>query len=141
MSSNGYSLSDDAIVYDTLERFEPVDGLQLVLIKAQGAEDGFLYGPPCLHLVLNAPDGAYERVFSFNADSEDLAKGQGMTLALSIAKAEWENPAPATPIQSLSSSRYTVDHLPGGCVIIGLPGGQVAWRAAHKLQKEANHAR
>ena len=31
-----------------------------------------------------------------------------------------------------SSSRYTIDHLPGGCVVIGLPGGQAAWRAAHK---------
>ncbi|UVF22849.1 hypothetical protein HPT29_028525 (plasmid) [Microvirga terrae] len=27
---------------------------------------------------------------------------------------------------------YTVDRLPGGCVVIGLPGGQAAWRAAHK---------
>jgi hypothetical protein len=35
-----------------------------------------------------------------------------------------EEPPPA--------SRYTVDRLPGGCVVIGLPGGQAAWRAAHK---------
>jgi hypothetical protein len=34
--------------------------------------------------------------------------------------------------EQLPSSRYTVDHLPGGCVVIGLPGGQAAWRAAHK---------
>jgi hypothetical protein len=74
-----------------------LDGLYLSLVKAEGNEDGFLPGPPCLHLLLNAPDGAYERVFSINASREDLAKaiGQGMTLALSIARAEWENPAPA----------------------------------------------
>ena len=30
---------------------------------------------------------------------------------------------------------YTVDHLPGGCVVIGLPGGQAAWKAAHKSRK------
>jgi hypothetical protein len=42
-------------------------------------------------------DGAYERVFSVNAGHEDLAKviGQGMTLALSIARAEWDNPVAA----------------------------------------------
>ncbi|WP_114947357.1 hypothetical protein [Microvirga calopogonii] len=34
--------------------------------------------------------------------------------------------------EPLSSSRYTVDHLPGGCGVIGMPGGQAAWRAAHK---------
>jgi hypothetical protein len=37
--------------------------------------------------------------------------------------------------EPLPSSRYTVDHLPGGCVVIELPGGQAAWRAAHKDQK------
>ena len=42
------------------------------------------------------PDGAYERVFSINVSREGLAKaiGQGMTLALSMARAEWENPTP-----------------------------------------------
>jgi hypothetical protein len=85
------------IHYDTLETFDEVDGLYLSLVKADGEEDGFLAGPPCLHLVLNAPDGAYERVFSINANREDLAKaiGQGMTLALSMARAEWENPLPS----------------------------------------------
>ncbi len=34
--------------------------------------------------------------------------------------------------EPLPSHRYTVDHLPGGCVVIGLPGKQAAWRAAHK---------
>jgi hypothetical protein len=84
------------IYYDTLETFDEVDGLYLSLVKAGGEENGFLAGPPCLHLALNAPDGAYERVFSINANREDLAKaiGQGMTLALSMARAEWENPAP-----------------------------------------------
>jgi hypothetical protein len=38
----------------------------------------------------------------------------------------------ATQEEPLPSQRYTVDHLPGGCVVIGLPGGQAAWRAAHK---------
>jgi hypothetical protein len=86
------------IHYDTLEAFDEVDGLYLSLVKADGEEDGFLAGPPCLHLLLNAPDGAYERVFSVNAAHEDLAKavGQGMTLALSIARAEWESPTPAS---------------------------------------------
>lgn len=85
------------VFYDTLETFDEVDGLYLSLVKADGEEDGFLAGPPCLHLVLNAPDGAYERVFSINANREDLAKAieQGMTLALSMARAEWEIPAPA----------------------------------------------
>lgn len=85
------------VYYDTLETFDEVDGLHLSLVKADGEEDGFLHGPPCLHLLLNAPDGAYERVFSIDANREDLAKaiGQGMTLALSMARAEWENPAPA----------------------------------------------
>ena len=67
---------------------------------------------PCLHLQLNAPDGAYERVFSINAAHEDLAKavGQGMTLALSIARAEWEAPAPApAPVYK------------GECVVIPFP--------------------
>jgi len=84
------------IHYDTLETFDEVDGLFLSLVKADGEEDGFLPGPPCLHLLLNAPDGAYERVFSINASREDLAKaiGHGMTLALSMARAEWEAPAP-----------------------------------------------
>lgn len=85
------------VYYDTLETFEEVDGLYLSLVKADGEEDGFLAGPPCLHLLLNAPDGAYERVFSVNAAHEDLAKavGQGMTLALSMARAERGNPASA----------------------------------------------
>jgi hypothetical protein len=89
------------IHYDTLEAFDEVDGLYLSLVKPEGDEDGFLAGPPCLHLLLNALDGAYERVFSVNAAHEDLAKavGQGMTLALSIARAEWENPAPASAPQ------------------------------------------
>jgi hypothetical protein len=48
---------------------------------------------------------------------------------------------PAGIIQSLEAAgekkpsdapAYTVDRLPGGCVVIGLPGGQAAWRAAHK---------
>jgi hypothetical protein len=84
------------IHYDTLEAFDEVDGLYLSLVKAEGEEDGFLAGPPCLHLLLNAPDRAYERVFSVNAAHEDLAKaiGQGMTLALSMAWAEWESSAP-----------------------------------------------
>jgi hypothetical protein len=82
---------------DTLEAFDEVDGLYLSLVKAEGDEDGFLAGPPRLHLLLNAPDGAYDRVFSINAAHEDLAKaiGQGMTLALSMARAEWVNPASA----------------------------------------------
>ncbi len=100
------------IHYDTLEAFEEVDGLYLSLVKAEGNEDGFLPGPPCLHLLLNAPDGAYERVFSINAAHEDLAKavGQGMTLALSIARAEWEEPA-TTPEPTFK----------GDCLIIPFP--------------------
>jgi hypothetical protein len=43
------------IHYDTLETFDEVDGLYLSLVKADGEEDGFLAGPPCLPLVLNAP--------------------------------------------------------------------------------------
>jgi hypothetical protein len=71
------------IHYDTLESFAAVDGLHLSLIRAEGEEDGFLQGPPCLHLVLNAPDGAYERVFTVEPAHEDLARaiGHGMTLA------------------------------------------------------------
>ena len=34
--------------------------------------------------------------------------------------------------QPLPASRHTVERLPGGCVVIGLPGGQAAWRAAHR---------
>ncbi|WP_322883921.1 hypothetical protein [Microvirga lotononidis] len=34
--------------------------------------------------------------------------------------------------EPLSTLRYIIDHLPGGCVVIRLPGGQAAWRAAHK---------
>lgn len=34
--------------------------------------------------------------------------------------------------QPTAPSSYTVDRLQGGCVVIGLPGGQEAWRAAHK---------
>jgi hypothetical protein len=34
--------------------------------------------------------------------------------------------------EPLPSQRYTVDHLPSRCVVIGLPGKQAAWRAAHK---------
>jgi hypothetical protein len=98
------------VYYDTLEAFDEVDGLYLSLVKAEVNEDGFLLGPPCLHLLLNAPDGAYERVFSINAAHEDLAKaiGQGMTLALSIARAEWESPVPA-PLSK------------GECMIIPFP--------------------
>jgi len=83
------------IRYDTLETFEEVDGLCLSLVKAEGEEDGFFAGLPCLHLLLNAHDGAYERVFSMSASEEDLAKaiGQGLTPALSIARAKWEEPA------------------------------------------------
>jgi hypothetical protein len=83
------------VYYDTLKTFDEVEGLYLSLVKGDGEEDGFLAGPPCLHLLLNAPDGAYERVFSVNVNHEDLAKaiGQGMTLALSMARVEWENPA------------------------------------------------
>ena len=101
------------IHYDTLEAFEEIDGLFLSLVKAEGEDDGFLAGPPCLHLLLNAPNGGYERVISFNADREDLAKavGHGMTLALSIARAEWESPAPAPmPLPK------------GECVVIPFPG-------------------
>ncbi|QRM32620.1 hypothetical protein [Microvirga sp. VF16] len=85
------------IRYDILETFEEVDGLHLSLVKADGVEDGFLHGPPCLHLLLNVPDGACERVFTVQAGYEDLARaiGQGMTLALSMARAEWESSAPA----------------------------------------------
>jgi hypothetical protein len=84
------------IYYDTLEAFDEVDGLHLSLVKCQGEQDGFIPGPPCLHLVLNAADGAYEPVFTIQPCHEDLARaiGQGMTLALSMARAEWENPAP-----------------------------------------------
>ena len=65
--------------------------------------------------VLNAPDGAYERVFSINANREDLAKviGQGMTLALSMAQAEWESPAPS-PVRSPSQE----------CMVIPFPKKQ-----------------
>ncbi|WP_404295226.1 hypothetical protein ACD578_27690 (plasmid) [Microvirga sp. RSM25] len=99
-----------AIRYDTLETFAEVDGLHLSLVKADGEEDGFLHGPPCLHLLLNAPDGAYERVFTVQAGYEDLARaiGQGMTLALSTARAEWESSAPAPPSR-------------GQCVVIPFP--------------------
>lgn len=84
------------IHYDTLEAFEEVDGLHLSLVKAEGEEDGFLHGPPCLHLLLNGPDGAYKRGFTVKAGHENLANaiGRGMTLALSIRRTEWENPAP-----------------------------------------------
>jgi len=84
------------IHYDTLEAFDEVDGLYLSPVKAEGDEDGILAGPPCLHLLLNVPNGAHEWVFSVNAAHEDLAQaiGQGMTPALSIARAEWESPAP-----------------------------------------------
>jgi hypothetical protein len=68
------------IHYDTLETFDEVDGLYLSLVKADGEEDGFLAGPPCLHLLLNAPDGAYERVFSLDASSENLAKAIGQRM-------------------------------------------------------------
>jgi hypothetical protein len=34
--------------------------------------------------------------------------------------------------EPLPSSRHTVSHLPGGCVVLGLPEGPSAWRAAHK---------
>ena len=100
--------------YDTLESFEPIDGLYLSLIKAKGEEDGFVPGAPCLHLVLNAPDGAYECVFTVEATREDLAKaiGRGMSLALSIARAEWESPIPA-PAPALFPK--------GECVIIPYP--------------------
>jgi len=49
-------------------------------------------------LALERPSGAYERIFSINAAHEDLAKavGEGMTLALSMARAEWEIPASAS---------------------------------------------
>lgn len=101
------------IHYDTLEAFDEVDGLYLSLVKAEGEEDRFLAGPPCLHLLLNAPDGAYERVLSINAGHEDLAKaiGQGMTLALSMARAEWENPVPS---RNQKQERHE-------CVIIPFP--------------------
>jgi hypothetical protein len=80
--------------YDTLESFEEIDGLSLSLIKAKGDEDGFIPGPPCLHLVLTAKNGQPERVFSVNAGNEDAARafGQGMALALSIASDEWSEP-------------------------------------------------
>jgi hypothetical protein len=45
-----------------------------------------------------------------------------------------------TEEEPTSSSRYTVDHLPGGCVVIGLPGGQAAWRAAYKPDERASQA-
>jgi hypothetical protein len=34
--------------------------------------------------------------------------------------------------EPLDAPGYTVERLPGGCVVIELPGGQAAWRAAHK---------
>ena len=34
--------------------------------------------------------------------------------------------------EPLPSHRYTVEHLPGGSVVIKLSGGQAAWREAHK---------
>jgi hypothetical protein len=37
-----------------------------------------------------------------------------------------------TQEEQLPSLRYTVNRLPGGYVVIGLPGGSAAWRAAHK---------
>jgi hypothetical protein len=82
------------IHYNTLETFEEVDGLHLSLVRAAGDEDGFIPGPPCLHLVMNAANGAYEPVFTIQPGHEDLARaiGQGMTLALSMARAEWESP-------------------------------------------------
>ena len=43
----------------------------------------------------------------------------------------WTEEEPTSP------SRYTVDHLPSGCVVIGLPGGSEAWRAAHKDRRES----
>jgi hypothetical protein len=45
-----------------------------------------------------------------------------------------------TEEEPVSPSRYTVDHLPGGCVVIELPGGQAAWRAAHKPNERASQA-
>jgi hypothetical protein len=79
MSNSSYTLSDNTIHYSTLESFAAVGGLRLSLIKAEGEKDGFLQGPPCLHLILNAPDGAYERVFTVEPVHEDLARaiGQG----------------------------------------------------------------
>jgi hypothetical protein len=45
-----------AIHYDMLEAFDEVDGLYLSLVKGEGEENGFLAGPPCLHLLPNAPE-------------------------------------------------------------------------------------
>ncbi len=97
-----YTPRPKVIHYDTLEAFDEVNGMYLSLVKAEGDEDGFVAGPPYLHLLLNAPDGAYERVFTVRAGHEDLAVaiGQGMTLALLMARAEWESPAPTPAPQS-----------------------------------------
>ncbi len=65
------------IYYDTLENYDEVDGLHLSLIKAGGDEDGFLHGAPCQHLILNAPDGACERIFSVKARHVELARAIG----------------------------------------------------------------
>jgi hypothetical protein len=61
------------IQYATLWAFEEVSGLHLTLIKAEGDQDGFLHGPPVLHLLLNTLDGAYEPVFAINPGHQDLA--------------------------------------------------------------------
>ncbi len=37
--------------------------------------------------------------------------------------------------QPIASLPYTIDRLPSGCVVIGLPGGHEAWRAAHKTER------
>jgi len=37
---------------------------------------------------------------------------------------------PGKPSLADTPHRFTVDRLPSGCVVIGLPGGREAWRAA-----------
>jgi hypothetical protein len=46
----------------------------------------------------------------------------------------WTEEEPASP------SRYIIDQLPGGGVVIGLPGGQAAWTAAHKPDERVSQA-
>lgn len=41
---------------------------------------------------------------------------------------DWTEEAPAP------SLLYTVNHLPGGCMVLSLVGGQEAWRTAHKSE-------
>lgn len=91
MTITGHSLSDNAMAYDGLQAFAPANGRRLTLVNVHADPSDALSG---LHLVLNAPAGAGDPVFSIDADHEDFAAAirQGRTRGLSRARAAWENP-------------------------------------------------